>query len=485
MNDLDFTYFTEDQLDGDEDQGFTFFTEDQLEPDYHEQEELLPLYSREIPGKGTQFTSFPEQFEEGTESQFQPIGETPSQEQKIQEMPQEVQPSFEGENDIDKEIERNIAQQTSRQIESVLGMPGDIGSILESATGIPLISGLLGQFLPTSSELKDLSEKATSGYTKPLNEFEESMGEFTQDITSFLMPGSKQYSMLRNIGIPVTANLAKEGMKLAGEDKIGEASKVGLMIVLDLMSQRQGGAKKHINSLFTEMEKRAKPGIKVEAKELQNDLGKLKKSFEKGGERPSTTKALSKIDEILGKKIQGNQIDLDELMALRPAINEAIDELKGFEYIFKPKLKKMIISNLQEVKGEVIKGIENYASRHDPELLKLSRSANEAYAAYAHSNKIKEFLDKNFSSKVLSKPVQILLGIGAPSAIALGGKAATAAALPLATAYQTVKMFSRLKNSETLRKYYSSFLKAASSGNVGQASRSIKAMEKELEDEEL
>jgi hypothetical protein len=455
--------------------------------------ELLPLFSRQGKNGSTELTNFPEEIQQQEEpDQFQQINPEQqmvqeSQQQEVPEhgMHQEDQFPLEGENDLEREIERGIAQQTSRQAESILGMPGDVNSIVEGITGLPLF-GLLGHFAPTSEKLKDVSEKATLGYTKPQNEFEESIGELQQDIASFMIPGSKQYSMLRNIGIPLAANLAKEGVKLTGEEKVAEGTKMGLMVVLDLWSQRQGGAKKFYQGLFEEMHKRVPKGRTYSAENLEPALKSLIKEFELGGDKPSVTKAVAKSKEILGK-IKNGKISLEEAVAIRPAINEMVEDLQGFEYIFKPKMKEKIIANLHKVKSEVIKSAEEYGKKIDPKFLELSRTANEAAAAYQQSNMISKFLNKNFGAKALSKPVQFILGISGigGGALKAGAYYTAGAALPIAGAYQTVKMFSRLKKSPTLRKYYGSVLDAAAKGNVGQASRGIKAIEKEFKDEDF
>lgn len=387
---------------------------------------------------------------------------------------------FEGENDLEREIERNVAQQTSRIGETLVGAPGDIYSFVKSVFG-----GDSETNLPTSKSLREQSEKLSQGYTKPKNEFEERIGEVQQDIASFLVPGSNQYSMLRNIGIPIVANLAKEGIKYTGNEKIGESAKVGLMIVLDLMSQRQGGAKKFASGIFNKMEERIPEGRWISAETLLPDIKELKKEFSFGGSKPSTEKSMSKLSE-LENSIKNGKIELKNLVKYRPAINEIIDDLGGFEYLFKPKQKEKIINNLQKVKNIGIKATEDYAKKFDPELLKLSRSGNEAWAAYEKSNKIGEFLNKHFGNKVLGKGVKTLLGIGAP-ALGLGtvgGTVTAAAGIPLTVVYQGVKLFSRIKNSPTLRKYYGSVLKASLAGNISQASRSLEAINKELEEQD-
>jgi hypothetical protein len=393
---------------------------------------------------------------------------------------------FEGENDLEREIERNIAQQTSRQLESVGGSFGNINSIIEGFTGLPLIGGVLGHLAPTSKKLREKSEEYSRGYTTPKNDFEEKIGEFQQDIADFALPGSKQYSFARNIGIPLLSNLAKEGVKkLGGSESSSSAARMGLMTILDIISQRKGGAKKYVSGLFEDMGKRVPEGLSYNAQGLEEALKESQKIMQLGGKKPSTVSALGKIGEILSS-VKNGKINLKEAIAFRPAINEMIDDLGGFEYLFKPKLKKKIINNLQKVKSEVIKSIEDYGRKFDPEFLKLSQTANEANAALEKSNKISSFLNKNFGTKALSKPLQILLGIGGPGlgALKVGAGATTAIGIPLATAYQGVKMFSRLKNSPTLRKYYLSIVDAAAKGNVAQAARAIKAAEKELDEDQ-
>src|SRR5947208_10514680 len=71
------------------------------------------------------------------------------------------------EEQLQKDIDRNTARSTSRIGEAVLGAPGDLYSFVRG------LFGLEQNILPTSSQLKRLSESATQAYTKPQNEFEE------------------------------------------------------------------------------------------------------------------------------------------------------------------------------------------------------------------------------------------------------------------------------------------------------------------------
>ena len=55
---------------------------------------------------------------------------------KIKENPKNAIFPYENENDLEREIERNQAQITSRILESYAGLPGDFQSLIGSLTGL-------------------------------------------------------------------------------------------------------------------------------------------------------------------------------------------------------------------------------------------------------------------------------------------------------------------------------------------------------------
>lgn len=387
---------------------------------------------------------------------------------------------LEGENDLDREIERNIAQQTSRIGETLLGAPGDIYSFVKS-----LFGGDSETNLPTSKSLREQSENLSRGYTKPQNEFEERMGEVQQDIASFLIPGSKKYSMFRNIGIPVIANLAKEGVRYTGNEKLGDAAKIGTMISLDLMNLKGGGAKKFASDLFNKSESLIPKGATLKSTKFEKSLSNLEKSLESGGSSPSKERAFKKISEIKSKMNNG-EIEVRELIDFRKTINEIKSELGGYEVQLPKHIKKKAIANLDLVKKEVIKGLNEYGSSHNPEFLKLNKSANEAYAAYESSDKMGKFIKDTLKNSVKSPIAKTILGLGGIYGTAkhatLAAKSA-GAALPLYAGYESYKVLHQVIKSPTLRKFYGNILKGAASGNASQVSRNSKALEKALEQE--
>lgn len=381
---------------------------------------------------------------------------------------------FISDEESQRELERGQATAFSRLGESFLGAPGDISSF---------IAGLFGKeqnILPTSQKLREFSEKTTGGYTKPKNEFEESVGDVISDVGSMAFPGSGHYTLARNIGIPIVGGLVKEGLKYSNADEKAQAyGKVGTMVALDLLSRKSGGVKSYINSLFNKAEQSIPKGVSVQATGLEKSLNNLEKSLSSGGNRPTTKKALEKLNEIKSE-IKNGKVDVKRLAAYRPSINEAIEELGGFNFDVPRKLKPQAIRNLNQVKSEVIKTLDQYGEKFNPEFLKANRSANESYAALQKSNLIANFLKEKIPYSPKSKAVQSLFSY-APAVAATGlaalSPATAAGAVTGLAGYQGVKTLHRVLNSPTLRKYYQNVLKEASAGNIPQTSKNLKALD--------
>lgn len=400
---------------------------------------------------------------------------------KLIEAPEE---DYVSDEQVQRDIERSQATNTSRIIESVAGLPGDL---------VNFVGGLFGYDpdLPGSKKLQEVSENLTGGYTKPKDEFEKNIGETMQDISLFALPGAKHYSIARNIGIPIVANLAKEGIKYSGAGEGKQAvGKIGSMVLLDLLSHRKGlgTAKEYASSLFKKADDAIPKGLSIKSTNLEKSLDSLEHSLKAGGERPSTGEALNKIKEIRNE-IKNGKIDLKDLVAYRPAINEWIEQYKGFDLAVKPAIRQKIIHNLNQVKGEVIKAAEEYGSKYNPEYLNLSKSANEAWQAYSQSNKIANFIQKHASSKLQSTGAKALLGAALTGGTgllggAMGVSAGAAATLGTSLAYKMFKTILRSK-SPTLRNHYFKILEGAAKGNASQVIKNAKALDKELLDMDI
>lgn len=401
---------------------------------------------------------------------------------KLKQKPKEQ--DFISDEQVEKDIERSQARTLSRIGETALGAPGDIASFF---------TGLFGKeqnLLPKSSDIRKATEKVSQGYLKPQTEFEGKIDELTSDITSMALPGAGKYNFIRNIGIPVVANLAKEGIKYAkGEEKAQAYGKVGTMIALDLLSKRSGGVKKYIDSLWNEVELATPKGVSISTINLEKGLNKLQKSLSAGGDKPSTTRALKKLNEIQQEVKTGKgKIPLDRLIPYRKSINEIIDELGGFNIQDVPiKYRPAAKFHLNEVKNEVIKAVEEYSNKFNPEMAQKWKAANEATAAYLQSNKIANIIQKKIPYSPKSKAVQALFSYGPSAGLGALGYVnpltATGAAIGV-TSYNAFKVLNRVMKSPTLGKYYLKVLKEASAENIPQATKNLKALDQKLSEVE-
>lgn len=391
--------------------------------------------------------------------------------------------------ELERDIDRGRARGTSRILERLGGLPGDVASLIQSLSGRET-----EKFpLPTSENLQKTSERLTGGYTKPKNEFEEKSDELLGDIASFMLPGAGGYSIARNLGIPVAANLAKEGIKYSGgSDKGANGAKIGTMVILDLLSNRKGlglgGVKKYINELFGASKSSIPSGTLTPVQNLSTSLQTLENTLNVGGSSASKAPTLKKISELQGK-ISNGMLDPKEFAGFRTSINELISEMGGWEVKLPKPIKESAIRNLNHLKGEVIKAGEEYGKNQNPDFLKYWKSANEASAAYQQSNVIANFIEKHFGNKFKSLSTKALFGLGAGAPIAAsfsvpGTAAASGVAGGLAAGYNTYKIAHRVWKSPVLRNYYSKVLKASAKGNVSQMTQNMKLLDKKLSDEE-
>lgn len=403
-------------------------------------------------------------------------------EQELKDQPiQKLETPQENDIELEREIERNQARLTSRALETIAGAPGDIYSFGKFLFGFEPDT-----LLPTSESLKNKSEKLTQGYTKARNKSEELADELIQDVASFALPGSQQYSLMRNIGIPLVGNLLKQGVNYFGGEDSSSVAKLGTMFVLDLMSQRKGlggSTKKYAGSLFEKAKTQIPKEASTDATQLKSSLDELKTHFKKGGSRTSTKKPLKKINEI-EKKIENGKIDIHELYEFRPSINELIDDLGGFDIKLHPKTKQKTINNLNDVKDKIIQTLTQYGEKQNPQFLKPYQAANEAYSVYENSNKVSKFIQKHLGVTLKHGGLKTLLGLGGAGLSHIAGPISATAGGLIAAGYPIFKIGYRIWKSPVLKEYYQNILTGALKGNALQVSRNAKKLDQKLSEQD-
>ncbi len=411
---------------------------------------------------------------------------------------QRIYEQMQGSENTERDIERNIARGTSRMGERILGFPADIVNFIQGITGKKA-----GEFpLPTSQELKEKSEKWSQGYTSPQNALEEKSDEFLGDVAGMMIPGgtvaNRGLQLARVVGIPLAGALAHEGIKYkTGDEKKATWAKLGTMFILDLLAQRFNASgdrgissRSYINGLFESAEASVAPGATADATTLQTALMDLRNTMQRGGTSPTTTPALTKIDEALAV-INNGQIEVAQLPAFRRNINAIRQSLGGWEAQMPPTLKIQAINNLERVKNSIIEAGENYGRTQNPEFLQYWQSANEASAVIARSNVVSNFVQKYFGNKFVSKGAQALFGVGTVGAAKVGSVFAPAATAGTALLgglasgmYVAGKAIYRVMNSPTLRRYYIDTITAAANGQKAVMIQNLAKLDKALAEEE-
>ncbi len=430
----------------------------------------------------------PEEIAQQAQTQQQPNfpkSFNPKSQAKPEEFP------FEGENDLEREIERNQAMVTSRMHERLFGTPGDIyHAIPETIRKINPLNKL-HEKLPTSEKLRSLSEKASLGYTKPKNASEEKAGEFTGDVASFAF-GTPAKSILRTsaqlIGIPLAGALAKEGVeKLGGKESTQGFAKLGTMLFLSLWGIRNGvgggGAKKFGETRLTDAEKAIPKGAVADVHVFENKLNALEKNISKGFTGPHTHEAERIIKEAKGL-INHGTMEANLFPRLRKDINKLIENMSGFQ-IGGPskKIRKAAVENLNDVKKALIQAGNRWGRGNSPEFFKAWREGNEALSIFHKSNELARFISKN--TKVKNPTLKLMLGMhGAQHPAVAGGLAVAKKGAEIATRFPTAMVY-RFFKSKVLKDLYTNVIKEAAKGNASSVAAGVKKIEKEMEKENI
>ena len=350
------------------------------------------------------------------------------------------------------ETGRHAARIGSRVAETIGGIPGDVSSLLQSGifTGL---EALVGKKIspeakekakeyraPTSKELKSLSEKATKGFTKAKDQYEEIGDEIASTAASLLGP----MKFRRALGVGIGSQAAKEGLKILGtEEGTQEAGKLGTMFLLSMMNP--GGAMKYASSQYEKANEIAK-GVSVHAGKLESNLKSLLTGLEKGVTTSAKNVVIRPIEDLL-PKIKNGKISVDELTAAKRDINTLMGD---------PALLKRERNLLKGVGREVDQAIGVY-EKINPAFKKAYRPANEIYGAVMQGNKASNFVMKTLGAKSVIGAVIAETMLGHPEAI-LPTAGVAVGALGAAKAGDFMM---RVAKSPELQKFYAKAMVAA------------------------
>lgn len=405
-------------------------------------------------------------------------------------------------------IDRNLAQNTARGLETVFGMPGNIKRqvLTESKTLKSFLPDFIKSFLPpeqeqempeegsfndylfnppTTPELKESitkkgSEKVfgRSDYLDPINDTEKAFGEFTQDLVSMFMPGTGALRMITRIGAPIAGNLVKQGIKFfGGSEETAEKAKLGIMLATTLANQSNPGA--FANERIGQARAMVPDTATVNATNLATRLLPLYGRLRRGLNVPSKSRTMQGMGD-LAAQVENGRINLQSLMDARNNVNEWISEAGGWDV--PTNTRDAGLRNLNELKRSIINTIDENLATRFPEAGELYRTGYEAAAVTHQSNAISNFIERNFGKQVASTGAKLLfpaLTGGAsifPKTVGIG-----AAAYPI---YKAGQVLYRVGQSPTLAGYYSDVISSSLRGNAPQMIQSLARLDRLLAKEE-
>jgi hypothetical protein len=217
----------------------------------------------------------------------------------------------------------------------------------------------------------------------------------------------------------------------------------------------------------------------VNALPLADSLMPLYKRVTRGLDVPSKSRAIQGMKD-LASQVENGRISLRSLMDARDNVNEWISEAGGWDVPL--NTRDATIRNLNELKTQIIRSIDENMAARFPEASELYRTGYEAAAVNHKSHAISNFIEKNFGKKVSSVGAKLLFPGLAGGAAILPKTIGTGAALyPM---YKTGQVLYRVANSPTLAKYYQDVIVASSIGNAPAMIHSLQKLDKALAEQE-
>lgn len=415
--------------------------------------------------------------------------------QKISQKKQEKPESF------SESIIRKDLQQAARIGETLLGFPGNLKKAFMQTRDV-LMPGLkeyeeqlakpekgsLEDIImnpPTSHEIRKkltepLSEKFTgkNEYLEPKNEYEKFIGETTQDLASFFLPGSNRLRLITRLGAPIVGNLAKQGLKYFDvKEETADKAKIGIMLATTIAGQSRPG--EYANELIGRGKQMIPQNSTINVGNLASRLLPLYNRMQRGLNVPSKTRTMQGIRD-LANQVQNNRMNFHSLMDARDNINEWIGEAGGWD--IPQATRTPLLRNLNELKKEIIQTIEENMSNRFPTAHELYRNGYEASAVNHRSNVISNFIEKNFGRKLASHGAKILFpGLAGGSLFFPKLGIAGGTAFPL---YKSGQVLYRVANSPTLARYYQDIITHSMQGNIPAMVKSMSKLDKSLKKEE-
>lgn len=406
-------------------------------------------------------------------------------------------------------LARNLVANTSRLGEQIAGRWGNIEKVgKDLLTSVPILGGPLGwaiselvgpekweqivkgpakqQMLPTSEDLKKVSQDLTGGYTKPKTPEEEKFQGYVEDIGASINRAAPNLgrtvgrnAAINNFAIPIASNVVKDVVEDLGfgKDKATYA-KLGTWTMLSLLGNVN--APYYASQLMNQGRQGMPPSAVANIPRLENRLNQVESTLLNAD--PRNALARTQLNA-LRQDIARGQTSTRSLMQSYDGLNAA---KRSKDLFGLPTGDKRFARNaINRVRDVLRDEIMDSGAAH-PQALQDWRSGVEAWATIHQSRAITNWIEDTAQgpySKILAGPAATLFGIGGYGAykvpvIGLSGTAAAPAA------YKSIQTAYRMWNSPDLANYYSQALMAAQQQNLPAFLNNYTKLNKKLEKDE-
>jgi hypothetical protein len=385
---------------------------------------------------------------------------------------------------------RNISTYASRLGEQFLGFRGNTEKLgKDILSNMPEAGGILGhalheligqerwermvrgkpgqeQMLPTSEDIKDISQKITGGYTKPKTSGEEKVGKVIEDIGSTIA-GSRRFDprsvMVNNLGIPAASNVVQNVVEDLGfgKDK-ATYSKMGAWMALSLLGNVN--APQYASSLMNQGRNGVPNQLPFNVPRMQQRLQNVANDPHLLHADPRSALAREEIASIQ-RDLANGQTSVRSLMTSYDGVNAAKRSKGLFEFNRDDQIfaRASIDRVRHAVRDEIMESAQQF-----PDALNSWRNGIQAWAVIHQSRSITNWIDglaRGPYNKVLAGPAAGLFGVTSYA----GWKApliAGPAALAVPAGYKVAQTAYRTWQNPNLSNYYWNAISAAQEENV-------------------
>lgn len=367
---------------------------------------------------------------------------------------------------------RIATQYTSRAGEAIAGIPGAIeaagkhvgglaGEKLRETFGMrPLNEQEKGEIhkrrFPTSSELREKSEKLTKGYTKPRGPWEEFGGEIISDVAPMVaLPGGA--SVARSVATATLGNTAKEIVKqFGGSEGTQELTKLGTMFIGG--SINPGAARQATRQAYQTRDALIPQGATVSSTNLERALTQIENRAARGGGGPGTAEIENYITR-LRARAQNGRIPVDELTEAKVRINQ-----NRARYGFNRDSRRLY---------------NDIAHAVDDELRNYGNINPAFYNAHFRADRMHETVERSLEASrqiadfvrgPIKSAVGTLIGYSYPKALVAGGVAYGGA--------RGYAVLDRIMRNADLRRLYQNMLTESARNNAPAAAKSLEKLDK-------